>query len=73
MKNNLKTYENRVLKLKHRLKYLGNNIRILKLKHRLKYLCNNINEFKELNKEILRLNKIIKSKIDKKKYFKYSK
>lgn len=53
MRNNLKTYENRILKLKHRLKHLHTGI----------------NEFKELNKEIERLNKIIKSKVEREKYF----
>ena len=50
MKENLKTYQNRIAKLKHRLKLLYNNI----------------NDFKELNKEIKRLNKIIKYKTFKK-------
>ena len=54
MKNNLKTYEKRISKLKHRLKDLHTNI----------------NDFKKLNKKILRLNKIIKGKIEREKYFK---
>ena len=51
MKENLKSYENRIAKLNHRLKYLHKNI----------------NDFKELNKEIMRLNKIIKYKLFKKR------
>ena len=52
MKENLKTYENRISKLKHRLKHLHTNI----------------NAVKELTKEIKRLDKIIKYKTFKKKY-----
>ena len=45
MRKNLKTYENRLLKLKHRLNYLNNSI----------------NDIQELNRKIARLNKIIKA------------
>lgn len=53
MKDNLKTYENRIVKLKHRLSHLHKDI----------------NGFKELTREIKKLNKIIKSKIEREKYF----
>jgi len=53
VKDNLKTYENRIAKLRYRLNHLHTNI----------------NDFKKLNKEILRLNKIIKGKIEREKYF----
>jgi len=49
MRNNLKTYENRIIKLKYRLKHL-------KLR---------INDIEDLNKKIARLNKVIKAKINK--------
>ena len=52
MKDNLKTYENRIAKLKHRLSHLYKDI----------------NQFKELTTEIKRLNKIIKLKVEKQKY-----
>jgi len=54
MKNNLKTFERRIIKLKYRLRHLKTDI----------------NDFKKINKEIARLNKIIKGKIDREKYFK---
>ena len=46
MKNNLKTYMNRINKLNYRIKHLHKDI----------------NQFNELTKEIKRLNKIIKFK-----------
>ena len=52
MKNNLKTYRNRIAKLKYRLKHLNTSI----------------NDFQEINKQIMRLNKIIKAKIEREKY-----
>ena len=54
MKDNLKNYEKRIAKLKHRLKYLHKDI----------------NTFKELTKKIKRLNKIIKGKSNREKSFK---
>ena len=53
MKDNLKNYENRIAKLNHRLKHTN------------KFL----NDFQELTKEIKRLNKIIKGKVEREKYF----
>jgi len=53
MKDNLKTYSNKVNKLNNRIKHLHKDI----------------NQFDELTKEIKRLNKIIKSKIQRIKYF----
>jgi 5-methylcytosine-specific restriction endonuclease McrBC GTP-binding regulatory subunit McrB len=53
MKENLKTYVNRANKLKHRLKNLH--------KH--------INQVNELNNELKRLTKIIKSKVEREKYY----
>ena len=53
MKDNLKTYENRIAKLKYRLNHLHKDI----------------NGLKELTREIKRLNKIIKAKIEKQRYF----
>jgi cell shape-determining protein MreC len=48
MKDSLKTYENRIAKLRYRLKHFRKGI----------------NDFKELSKEIRRLNKIIQAKKD---------